>query len=398
MKPTRKKTILILWANPKDTRWCRPEDEICTIEEALRNDGSFEIKTNLATKVNDLHKILLEYKPQIVHFCGHGEAEGLLFEDVTGKKQQTPVDELARAFELCGKTIECVVLNACNTKPQAEAIHKYIPCVIGMNQNISDKAAMFFAAGFYTGLGNEKSYREAYHLGCNRLGLENMPEEASIPEIFENPIEKRRFDEQTQREANYTWDIFLSYDPSPDWLYREFTQLFKKYLERCLREEIPWKQLTIWDRQDMPALEDDVRKAIPHSLCLIAICSPPYFYSECLVREFSMMLQRDQRLGYPGLVIPINVHGGPNFPPPIRKMKLLDWHEYSTLTSEANDVLFRRFVGEVRDFSRIVAHLIESPPPWDEKFYYDVTPDEAIITSLLQRSKRNFATAYQWGV
>ena len=98
MNPTRKKTILILSANPKDTRWCRPEDEIRTIKEALRDSEAldrFEVEYHVATRVNDLHTTLLKYEPQIVHFCGHGEADGLLFEDVTGKKQQTPVNELA---------------------------------------------------------------------------------------------------------------------------------------------------------------------------------------------------------------------------------------------------------------------------------------------------------------
>ena len=182
MNSSLKKTILIFSANPKDTRRLRPDEEIREIEEALRDSESpnlFELKTSLATPVADLQTLLLRHKPHIVHFCGHGETDGLLFEDVTGRKQQVPVEALAELFKLCGQSIECVVLNACYSKPQAEAIHQYIPCVIGMDRNIGDKAAMLFAAGFYTALGNGRLYPEAFEFGCNRIGLHNIPEDST---------------------------------------------------------------------------------------------------------------------------------------------------------------------------------------------------------------------------
>lgn len=182
MNSRLQKTILILSANPKDTRRLRPDEEIREIEEALRDSESpnlFELKTSLATTVADLQILLLRHKPQIVHFCGHGEADGLLFEDVTGQKQQVPVDALAELFKLCGQSIECVVLNACYSQPQAEAIHQYIPCVIGMNRNIGDKAAMLFASGFYTALGNGRFYSDAFDIGCNNIDLHNIPEDST---------------------------------------------------------------------------------------------------------------------------------------------------------------------------------------------------------------------------
>ncbi|MCP4403775.1 MAG: CHAT domain-containing protein [bacterium] len=182
MNSPLKKTILILSANPKDTRRLRPDEEIREIEEALRDSefpDRFELKTSLATPVADLQSLLLRHKPHIVHFCGHGETDGLLFENVTGRKQQVQIEALAELFKLCGQSIECVVLNACYSQPQADAIHQHIPCVIGMNRNIGDKAAMLFAAGFYTALGNGRSYRDAFEFGCNRIDLHNIPEDST---------------------------------------------------------------------------------------------------------------------------------------------------------------------------------------------------------------------------
>lgn len=399
MNLQQRKTILILSANPKDTRRLRPDEEISKIKDALKRSQyreNFSIETNEATSVDDLLPILKEHKPQIVHFCGHGEANGLWFEDATGNKQQVPVDALADLFKLFEDSIECVVLNACNTEPQAQAIYPYIPCVIGRKKDVGDRAAILFAENFYESLGDGDSYHKAFEVACTQLGLNKIDKESMII-LPEKPGKEQLADQQTHSEVDYKWDVFLSYDPSPNWAYQKFTPLFKKYLERCLQEELPWKQVQIFDRHDFPVSEEDARNTIPHSLCLIAICSPSYFYSECLVQEFSIMLQREQRLGCSGLVIPINVHGGLNFPPPIREMKPLDWHEYSTLASEANEVLFSKFFDTVRNFSRSVAHLIESPPPWDEKFYHDLTPAEAISKSLLQRGKRNFAHALYQG-
>lgn len=403
MNSTRKKTILILSANPKDTHRLRPDEEISRIKDALKRSKyreNFNVETNEATTVADLRAIFQaisqEHNSCIIHFCGHGEEGKLLVEDETGKKQPVPVRELAELFKLCSKSIACVVLNACGTESQAQEISRYIPCVIGRKKDVGDSAAILFAESFYGSLGDGcPSYRKAFDFARHELGLNNIDKESLI--ILEWAGQELLPDEYVYEEADYKWDIFLSYDPSPTWLYRKFTPLFKKYLEQCLQEELPWKQVQIFDRQDFPVSGEDVRKTIPHALCLIAICSPPYFYSECLVQEFSIMLQREQRLGCSGLVIPINVHGGLNFPPPIREMKPLDWHEYSTLTSEANEVLFSRFFDAVRDFSRSVANLIKSPPPWNEDFYYDLTPDKAIITSLLQRGKRNFAHALYQG-
>ena len=50
------------------------------------------------------------------------------------------------------KGVECVVLNACYSEVQAEAIHQHINHVIGMNRAIGDKAAINFTVAFYDGL------------------------------------------------------------------------------------------------------------------------------------------------------------------------------------------------------------------------------------------------------
>lgn len=72
--------------------------------------------------------------------------------------------------------MECVVLNACYSEAQAEAIAKHIPHVIGMNKAIGDNAAIEFAVAFYDALGAGKTIDFAYRLACNAILLSGLPE------------------------------------------------------------------------------------------------------------------------------------------------------------------------------------------------------------------------------
>jgi hypothetical protein len=100
------------------------------------NSGShFDLKQRWAVRVQDVYQSLLDFKPQVVHFSGHGAGDdGLELEDETGKVRLVDTVALARLFELFASKIECVVLNACYSEVQASAIAQHIPYVIGMNR------------------------------------------------------------------------------------------------------------------------------------------------------------------------------------------------------------------------------------------------------------------------
>jgi len=127
--------------------------------------------------------LLLYYKPNIVHFCGHGAGDdGLLLEDKNGQKQFVSSESLGDLFKLFEDDVECVVLNACYSEVQAEAIQEHINCVVGMNYKIGDKAAIQFATGFYDGLLNGRNYQDSFDFGKNALDLESIPE-SQTPQI-----------------------------------------------------------------------------------------------------------------------------------------------------------------------------------------------------------------------
>lgn len=177
--PARK--ILILAANPRDSSRLRLDEEVREIHDVLRRSRQrdrLEVKVSSATRPSDIQQALLDFTPQIVHFCGHGEGtQGLIFEDDMGSSQFISSQALANLFELFANQVECVVLNACYSEVQAQAIVKHIDAVIGTVQPIGDIAAIRFAEGFYRGIGDGQAVEFSYRLGCNSLELQSIPEE-----------------------------------------------------------------------------------------------------------------------------------------------------------------------------------------------------------------------------
>lgn len=180
------KTILILSANPKGTSQLRLDEEVREIKKSYQlsqNREQFKIITELAVRVEDLRRALLEHQPTIVHFCGHGVgSDGLAFEDNSGQLKLVSTEALARLFYLFQQQVECVLLNACYSEAQALAIHQHIDYVIGMSQAIGDKAAINFAVGFYDAVFANRTLSDCYELGCASINLEGIPE-YSTPQI-----------------------------------------------------------------------------------------------------------------------------------------------------------------------------------------------------------------------
>ena len=174
------KRILILTANPKDTSKLRLDEEVRAIRQRLRQArerDTFVVETEWAVRTGDIQQALFDFKPQIVHFCGHGVGEeGLAFENDVGQAQLVSANALAGLFKLFKTQVKCVLLNACYSEVQATAIAKHIPYVVGMKQAIGDKAAIAFADGFYGALGAGRSFEDAFAFGCNRIQLETIPE------------------------------------------------------------------------------------------------------------------------------------------------------------------------------------------------------------------------------
>ncbi len=172
--------ILVLAANPKDTSRLRLDEEVREIEKRLQiaqKRDEFSLKQQWAIRPTDVRQAMLDFRPNIVHFCGHGAGTGgIAFEDERGNAKLVGAEALAGLFELFAEAVECVVLNACYSEVQAEAIAKHIDYVVGMKQDIGDEASIEFAVAFYEALGAGESIEFAFSLACNAIQMAGLSE------------------------------------------------------------------------------------------------------------------------------------------------------------------------------------------------------------------------------
>lgn len=204
--------ILVLAANPTDTSRLRLDLEIREIENGLQRSqkrDKFILKAVLAARSSDIRRAVLDFKPAIVHFCGHGVGEeGLAFEDETGQTRLVTKEALSGFFRLFSSTVDCVVLNACYSELQAEAIVQHINYVVGMKHDITDRATLEFAVAFYDALGAGESTEFAYELGCNAIQWSNLPE-------YMTPVLKRKHFKHSQESYSHEINITGQWlDPS----------------------------------------------------------------------------------------------------------------------------------------------------------------------------------------
>ncbi len=172
--------ILFLAANPIDTVPLRLDEEMRAIDRAVREAqfrDRFEIEQQWAVRIGDLQEALLRFRPDIVHFSGHGtDSSEIVLQTESGTGQVVPYDALSRLFAVLRDNIRCVVLNACYSEQQAQAIADHIDCVVGMTNAVGDDAAIGFATAFYRALGYGRDVQTAFDLGTNLIGLQDLPD------------------------------------------------------------------------------------------------------------------------------------------------------------------------------------------------------------------------------
>jgi formylglycine-generating enzyme required for sulfatase activity len=181
--------ILFLAANPAGTSSLALDQECAAIERELRltpGRDDFEFRSKWAVTVDELMRHLLDLQPTILHFSGHGSAQGmlpgqrhegrratrdvscddhtpgLLLQGDDGQPQLVTPAALTKMIQTTANTVRLVVLNACYADAQAEALRDVVGCAIGMKGTISDDAARAFAVGFYRALGHRRPVGNAY--------------------------------------------------------------------------------------------------------------------------------------------------------------------------------------------------------------------------------------------
>lgn len=128
--------------------------ELREIQEAIRA-GSLRdhIDLAVATAVTEeaLIRELNHHRPTVVHFSGHGGSVGIGLIGKLGSLEQVRPDFLRQVF-LTSRTVQFVVLNACHSAKQAEAISHVVGPTIGTVAGIGDDLAVRFSRNLYSGI------------------------------------------------------------------------------------------------------------------------------------------------------------------------------------------------------------------------------------------------------
>jgi hypothetical protein len=319
--------ILVLAANPNDSSPLRLGKEVHDIQEGLRRSRHrdlFDVVSEWAIGARELRRALLDHQPEFVHFSGHGTEKGITLEDQSGATHHVGTDALAELFSHFARYVRCVLLNACHSQPQAEAISRVIPYAIGMRGMIQDEAAIEFAVGFYDAVGAGREIDEAFAIGCSAIHASGLPshsdpvlnhhriqDDAPVPERGQrgrpsledhpfsssevpalpqptqlshaHPVAQARID-PPRVFISYAWEPPPEHDAHKRWVHDLATRLRGDGIDAMLDQ---------WE----VALGDQLPKYMERSLrsdFVLVICTPRY-------REVSD--ERTGRVGYEGDVI-----------------------------------------------------------------------------------------------
>ena len=246
---TEKIRILFLSANPWTTSRILVDEEAREVFERIQEGpyrGRFELFNHVAIRPIDLQKLLLFYRPHIVHFSGHGnKKQNLILGGTPGRGKTVDRQGLVELLGLYNTHLRLVLLNACFTKVQARLISEVIDYAVGTGKGIGDKAGVAFAGAFYRALGFGKSIRDAFDSAKAELALTKMPRTQGI-ELFVreglNELDPFPRSETKEQAKQNTTDLRLVYKETDEQAEYEVSVFGKTVITR-FRSKRVWSEV-----------------------------------------------------------------------------------------------------------------------------------------------------------
>jgi tetratricopeptide (TPR) repeat protein len=176
--------ILYLAANPIGTQSLHLGLDAQQIQARLRAEHSIELVPRPAATYAVLEQAIQEYRPAVIHFSGHGSSKGeIVLEDPNGRPLALNTEAFDKLLSAVRGTVRLVVLDACGTQPQAEAVKRTVGCAIGMSREIGDPEAIAFAAAFYGAIGQHFSVKTAFDFGVAAVS-QMQTDQQTIPQLL----------------------------------------------------------------------------------------------------------------------------------------------------------------------------------------------------------------------
>ncbi len=175
MSKAPSKSVLVLNASPRDETRLRLDEEARDLSEELQKVRDAKLVLNVvhhwAVRVDQIQTAILNSKPVVLHFSGHGGRGVLCFEDRLGNAKEITANAFEELCRLCASSVECVVLSACYSDSIASGVSKHIRVVVGCDGSIADDASIAFSRAFYRALANGLAFRESFDWAVNEVRL-----------------------------------------------------------------------------------------------------------------------------------------------------------------------------------------------------------------------------------
>jgi hypothetical protein len=168
--------VLCLAAGPSDQCQLQLAAEHRAIVMAVRRSPRRVLPVlHPATRLDDIAVRLLDARPDIVHFAGHGTPDGqLLFEDDHGLSSPVYIDRLARLFGALGR-LRATVLTSCYSGSYTAELLTVSDAVAGSPVPLADRCALAFSENFYRALGENLTARESFDLAVAAMDVVGCP-------------------------------------------------------------------------------------------------------------------------------------------------------------------------------------------------------------------------------
>lgn len=167
-------TLLVVSANGRNTGDLQLATEQRIIQDEMDASPNAEVvsvRLRPAAIYEDLSSYLLVDTPCILHLAGHGTSAGITLQGERGLPVVMTSQQLARLLSPrpISASLRLVVLNACWSDAQAQAIVPHVDAVIGMESAVADDVALEFARGLYRGLAYGLSVEDAMSMARGQI-------------------------------------------------------------------------------------------------------------------------------------------------------------------------------------------------------------------------------------
>lgn len=180
-------TVLFLASNPRDQEPLGLDIEVRSIDEQIskaRHRDSVKLESRWAVRPGDILHHLNTCEPTIVHFSGHGSDEDeLVLMNNNDETKLVSLEAIVQAMSVANDSLRLVFFNTCSSFNQASLVTQHIECAIGMTQSITDEAAQYFSAQFYSSISFGHSVQKSFDQAKAALMLEGI-DETETPMLY----------------------------------------------------------------------------------------------------------------------------------------------------------------------------------------------------------------------